>query len=312
MPVALSSVDHVYTFLNNVSLPSPPTMITPLSGGTTNKLFKILLEDGTSLSCRFFGNRTCIVIDRDQELFLRHHLIQFSLAPRVLFSNKAGDVAEYIEGRSLEDDEMARFAPSVIESLCKLHSCPVPTQATNKSIFDTTRSWISQLESGNSLISLDLNRISVLLKYFEHRISQLPKLNPCICHNDLHAGNLILTPENQISFIDCEYCSLNNPAYDLANFFVEHTTSEMIYKLFPSRKRRLELLSQYQNLMNHSISLCEFCDLVDNFVSISLLHWAVWAELMAQCVDAEFDYHLYVKKRIQLLDDWLRGNYLSL
>ncbi|KAL0218729.1 hypothetical protein P9112_004382 [Eukaryota sp. TZLM1-RC] len=312
MPVALSSVDHVYTFLNNVSLPSRPTMITALSGGITNKLFKILLEDGTSLSCRFFGNKTCIVIDRDQEHFLRHHLIQFTLAPRVLFSSNEGDVAEYIEGRSLEDNEMAAFAPLVIESLCKLHSCPVPSQSANKSIFDTIRIWISQLESSNTMVSLDLSRILVLLKNFEHRISQLPKLNLCICHNDLLSGNLILTPDNQISFIDFEYCSLNNPAYDLANFFVEHCTFQMNSKLFPKRKRRLELLSQYQNLMNHPISLSDFCDLVDNFVFVSLIYWAVWAELMAQCVDVEFDYRLFAQKRINVLDDWLRGNYLSL
>lgn len=43
----------------------------------------------------------------------------------------------------------------------------------------------------------------------------------CLCHNDVHAGNLVRHPDKGLVLLDWEYAGLGDPAFDLA-VLVEH------------------------------------------------------------------------------------------
>ena len=68
------------------------------------------------------------------------------------------------------------------------------------------------------------------------------EMQPCLCHCDLHAGNIIFT-ELCARFVDFEYSVPYFSMFDLACFFAESTGLDADFRRYPTAMQRTEMLA---------------------------------------------------------------------
>ncbi|KAL0244817.1 hypothetical protein GEMRC1_008899 [Eukaryota sp. GEM-RC1] len=209
----------------NTSLSSKVVSVRQLSGGITNCIYKVSLNGDSDVLVRFHGTNTSTIINRQLEVLFRTYLHSHNLASPVLFHDDKGDVTVYINGSSLEPEQVHIYYPEITDTISTLHSLPIPSSLTSEAtVFTQLNSWINSLLSIESLhphYQTVLNSRDIL-SVCRERISSLASglsISNCICHNDLLSGNFILNDErDKVNLIDFEYTNINSPAYEIANF----------------------------------------------------------------------------------------------
>ncbi|KAF7232679.1 hypothetical protein EG68_08058, partial [Paragonimus skrjabini miyazakii] len=251
-----------------------------------------------------------------------------------------------------------RCFPSLIASeLAHFHSLPfrdaflrLVTEEKDRSLcaslvnqlalFPRLREWITRLpnelsnpKDTNRYIS-EFPTVSVL----QSEVNTLESLleSACspivLCHNDLLAGNIIVSPdENTVSFIDLEYCAFGHAAFDIGNHFCEYAGVEPTdYSKYPSLPFQREWIKSYlwayhnfqqvyteeHSSMNgycsqstgddrHSFD-CFLTDVeldrwlreVNYFALVAHLIWSIWAVIRATDKRQDFDFLSYAFARI--------------
>ena len=103
-------------------------VITPLTGGMTNQLFKVVPTDKSMWKeeyvVRIFGDGTDLYIDRGQENFVFASLAKLGLAPPFIGLFQNGRVEGYLQARPLELDEFScpTILPHIARATAKLHA----------------------------------------------------------------------------------------------------------------------------------------------------------------------------------------------
>tara|TARA_B110000211_G_scaffold98119_1_gene114312 strand:+ start:4718 stop:5470 length:753 start_codon:yes stop_codon:yes gene_type:complete len=159
-------------------------------------------------------------------------------------------------------------------------------------------SWIH----GRDLVHGDLN--GNILKKIATKLKDFHTIIGCN-HNDLNLKNILLLDSGEIQFIDFDYCNTLNPAYDIANFFIEWMYE---YESTDWYKPRINLLPTKNELRAFSREYFEKCNVdiyVDKIIStFSDVHmfWIKWASNMddkeyqlfkmyREIITAKFDNH---------------------
>lgn len=143
------------------------------------------------------------------------------------------------------------------------------------------------------------------------------------CHNDLNNLNIVMLNE-EVKFIDFEYCRNNYLAYDIADFLIECAIDYSV-KEPPYFKFKPELLAGKHEIREvceaYHHSLFSYLDQQANktgragnqleldVVSRDVYHcmglcnfyWAVWSLIMDNDI-AKFDYLEHAKTRISLFE----------
>jgi ethanolamine kinase len=290
-----------------------------ISGGITNQLYRVS-GLSTTVLVRIFGAEG--MIDRNIENATFAALARNQLAPKYHGRFANGRIEQWLEeSRPLETKDLSLYTKPIARQLGHLHSTfQVPPHLqeyhnpSKPALWTQIHAWMQQAleatfpcqDDSERVQALHLNQVKTEIKWLEHTVvPQNAKV--AFCHNDLLAANILLLAENNdIHFIDFEYGGVNFCAFDIANHFNEYAggtdTGVPNYDWFPTQNDQEDFITEYLTTCNKSeceMSVPEMLTLVQAFVMVNHLYWALWAVNQASTEGCSgFDYLLYASHRI--------------
>jgi len=232
--------------------------LTPQTDGITNTLILVSSPQGKVI-VRLFGNGTEHIINRDSEQKNFLFLSDNKLAASVIGKFNNGFIHGYIEGSVFSVPDMSDPYKSLLvaKKLGKWHSLefPFPKKAT---VYDVINKWIDEApetfedkRKNDVYYSKDYLRKDNLRKELNFLKSKLDEISSplALCHCDLLYGNIILHKDDEgnddVTFIDYEYGSINPRGFDIGNHFNEYAGFDCDYSLYPSKEFQLKWLKTY-------------------------------------------------------------------
>ena len=232
--------------------------------------------------------------------------IDITLAPKILYRCDEFYVEEFIEGTectadNVSDDIVLKGVKNSVDTLSSLH---ITDARTFVDVFDEMyqRVKVNLTETSIYLISVNFPEEEekirdILLHAFDnlegfnrtlHKIFEIQD-TLTICHNDIHQENIIITGDS-VRLIDFEFCAINNPKYDLVNFYEE---------TYISTEDHIELSDLISGIPE------------DEYIKLALcnsIFWSVWGiDKLIQTNKREFAYYLSMRlSRLQHLLDRFR------
>jgi ethanolamine kinase len=287
--------------------------VSVVSGGITNKLYRVDFDETNAVLVRIFG--AVGLIDRDIENSVYAALAQKRIAPPYLGRFANGRVEGWLEMRALEVPELGKFNKQIAEQLGKLHIDFVPETQEKPTMWTQLRSWMEQAlvakfqndKDEERAAALDLASLSAELDWLQESV--VPNDSKvAFCHNDALAANIMVSSDlENIQLIDFEYGGSNYVAFDIANHFNEYAggTDHGVpdYGLFPNAEKQIEFVRAYLLSVNGSDPTDDEVKAlhieVEAFLLVNNLYWGLWAVNQGATEGCDdFDYLLYAKHRI--------------
>lgn len=257
--------------------------ITELSGGITNKNYKITV-DGESFVLRMGGNETKhLGIDRKVEYECSRLASQVGVAPEpVAFIEPDGFIlARFISGKGIPAEEIGteENIKRVLESMKAYHALEKfpgffsPFRVAEE-YAKTARSFNVQLPPK---MDWYLEKSSEIEKAMYAR--EPLQLRPC--HNDLLNGNFI-DDGTRIRILDWEYAGMGDIFFDLGNFAVQHE--------FTVEQDDILLRTYFGNPTDSQRAHQKLMKIMSD------LREAMWAQVQIGVSQLDFDYRGYGQK----------------
>ena len=218
----------------------------PLSGGITNRNFRVRL-DGGEYVVRLPGERSSLLgIDRTAERLASEAAARLGIGPPVFAGADECLVTGFIEGRPLAAREPAEHAEELAALLRSFHDCglQLPVRFAVGELLEryaaTVRERGRELPGEYAFASSVAKRIS----------AAVPNTQSRPCHDDLLAANIIRSAdEGRLMIVDWEYAGMGDPRFDLGNLAVNNDFGEVdegrllgaYYGIEPGDARRAEL-----------------------------------------------------------------------
>ncbi|XP_062346862.1 ethanolamine kinase 1 isoform X2 [Cinclus cinclus] len=235
--------------------------------GITNKLIGCYVGDITDdvVLVRIYGNKTELLVDRDEEVKSFRVLQAHGCAPQLYCTFNNGLCYEFMQGEALDPEHVCN--PDIFRFLSDI---PSPQ------VLQEEMAWMKE------------------------RLSNLG--SPVVlCHNDLLCKNIIYNKKRgDVQFIDYEYSGYNYLAYDIGNHFNEFAgVNEVDYSLYPNRKLQEQWLRSYLEAYKEykgfgtEVSEKEVEVLyvqVNQFALASHFFWGLWALIQAKYSTIDFDF----------------------
>ncbi|KAL5200940.1 hypothetical protein ABZP36_035294 [Zizania latifolia] len=291
------------------SLDSSRFSIETVSGGITNLLLKVSVEDGTgnkfAVTVRLYGPNTDLVIDRKRELQAIPYLSAAGFGAQLLGTFENGMVQSFITARTLMPSDMKkpRIAAEIAKELHRFHQFVTHLSAFMSSTFILT---CCQILLAASVLEFEDNEKQkryemISFREIQDEVKELKDLLDLLhapvvfAHNDLLSGNLMLNDlEEKLYFIDFEYGSYSYRGYDIANHFNEYAGYDCDYNLYPDKDSQYHFFRNY--LQPDRPSEVQVQDLDALYVETntyrlaSHIYWALWALIQAKVSPIDFDY----------------------
>ena len=196
----------------DVLWPGSQARVEPLSGGITNRNFKVEV-DGETYVLRIGGRDTELLgIDRYVEQEASIAAARLGIAPEVLRYERGYLVTRFVEGEPGRIDDVEQVA----RMLRRFHdSPPIGGRFNAYRVVDAYRA--TAIEHGVP-VPADYEPAHEIAGRIERHREGTPK-RPC--HNDLLAANFIADGE-RLWIVDWEYAGMGDPYFDLANFAVNN------------------------------------------------------------------------------------------
>lgn len=275
----------------------------PLVGGCSNLLWKVSQRTvGVEPSCVVF-RRYCQsnIVDRDTEAKIMEMLSEEGITVRVYVDEESYRIEDFIVGSHPKTDEI--FTDEMLQIMAEIHSHqdftvePVAFRRIGH-LWKLASETLPGCEHAalRCFQEVDIEaEINWLKSQFQQR-----NLLTGLCHNDLHALNILHTkqlpdyyndrnPLNLI-LIDFEFADYNYLACEWANSFYECCMDNahpewpcffMDKSKWPSKEKQQKLVSRYfehmfdtvpeENFIKDFLSHIEICLLIQH------LHWALWS-----------------------------------
>ncbi|XP_052465305.1 ethanolamine kinase 1-like [Carassius gibelio] len=289
--------------------------------GTTNKLVGCYVEDclDDTVLVRVYGNKTELIVDRDNELKSFQVLHANGCAPRLYCTFQNGICYEFMQGRALDTQDVRDpvLLRLIAREMARIHAIHAHNGCIPKpNLWIKMRKYFSLVateftdQASNVRIQQEVPSREVLeqeMMWMKEHLSQLG--SPVVlCHNDLLCKNIIHNAkEGHVRCIDYEYSSYNYQAFDIGNHFNEFAgMSEPDYNLYPSREMQLDWLHTYLQAYKlfskkgEEVSQLELETLyvqVNKFALASHFFWGFWALIQAKYSTIEFDFLGYAVLR---------------
>jgi len=269
-----------------------PCAVTELSGGLTNRNYKVVTDDAVHV-VRVFGNEPELPIDRDNEFHNSTAAAATGVgAPVIDYLPEHGLlVIGYIDGTTL-DDELVK-APGnlarIADSCRRLHSGArfvndFDMAAVQDGYLATVQERGFRLPAGYLDHMPAIHRVRAAL-------SSAPE--PTVpCNNDLLAENFIDDGE-RIRVIDYEYSGNNDPCFELGNIWSECHLSlseleELITAYYGRERPGKVARAQLQGLM-------------------SKYGWTLWASIQQATSSLDFDFWTWGMEKYDTAVEIIRG-----
>ncbi|UCD82772.1 MAG: phosphotransferase family protein [Desulfobacterales bacterium] len=270
--------------------------ISVLSGGITNKLYRVKSEKG-DLSVRIYGDKTELFINRDYEAHALAEMAKLGVSSRLVkYMPELGvTIVDFIDNSIvLKNDNFLDHSlhPKIVDPIRKIHESGVKL----KKIFDP----LVEVEKMSSI----LDELNVTYPEFDiaETIQRLEKLDTIInlthaeyvaCHNDLLADNFILIKDgfkhlygSPMYIIDWEYAGMAPKYYDIADMFQE---------ILVPRETEEAIVKAYCNGKDFDRNLY-FIDLYKPFPDI---FWFLWSLIQLNISTIKFDFYNYGKTKYE-------------
>jgi thiamine kinase-like enzyme len=258
-------------------LAGSPRHVEVVSGGLTNRIYKVLTPTGRQVVARFSSARTALLaIDRDAEFRNASAAARAGVGPRVVdyLPDVGVLVVEWIESRTFSPDDLddSRNLARVAEACARLHSGP--RFGNDFDMFAVQRRYLDLVRRRG--FRLPSRYLDFLPQVERIRAALAVRTEPLVpCHNDLLAAN-ILDDGARLWFIDFEYAGNNEACFELGNIWSESTLGE---------HRLDELLTAYYG--HSSPSLLARARL---FALMSKYGWTLWASIQSAVGEVDFDF----------------------
>lgn len=177
----------------------------PLTGGQTNDSWLLRQRDQRAVLKVDTAPRVTPFNSRREEGRIQQRAADAGLAGRVLHTADTFILTEYVDGEAWTgaslsgDDNLIRLA----KALKKLHAMPL-----------TGRRFDALAAAKQYAARIDEAERARVEECIAEIVAMPAAINLCCCHNDLVAGNIIVS--SRIRFIDWEYACDNDPLFDLA------------------------------------------------------------------------------------------------
>lgn len=278
-------------------------VITELTGGITNKNFKITV-DGESFVLRMGGNETThLGIDRQVEYECSRLAAQIGVAPEpIAFLEPDGFiVARFLSGKGIPAEEIGREEniKRVVESMQAYHA--LEFFPGSFSPFRVAEDYAKTARRFNVKLPDKMDWYLERSREIEKAMYAREPLNLHPCHNDLLNGNFI-DDGTRIRILDWEYAGMGDIFFDLGNFAIQHEFNdeqdEVLLKAYfgqPTDSQRA-----HQKLMKIMSDLRE----------------AMWAQVQLGVSQLDFDYAGYGQRYFERFEtsttnkdytDWLHA-----
>eukprot|EP01130_Rhizamoeba_saxonica_P002752 TRINITY_DN12509_c0_g1_i1.p1 TRINITY_DN12509_c0_g1~~TRINITY_DN12509_c0_g1_i1.p1 ORF type:complete len:348 (+),score=80.42 TRINITY_DN12509_c0_g1_i1:79-1122(+) len=294
-------------------------VITQMSGGISNFLFKAEASDEHPVLVRIYGKNTDQIIDRENELKTIAALAEQNLAKPIYGEWELGDlkgcVYGWTYGVQIQTEEMKdrSVMDMIAKYMAKFNSLnPEGTGlSTSPAAFAAIRKWANCCE-GIQLDEKCLNAVGVgsdpvswILQEADMLEGTFNNLNAPIvfCHNDLLAGNiLILDGQKEVSFIDHEYGHFNYRGFEIGNHWAEMCGDFQDQSMYPDEDQQSYFIQRYLYYFNNDkeASYEEIANLIKEanaYAVVSLLHWGTWGIFQECNSKIEFNFVNFVAGR---------------
>ncbi|XP_015253370.1 PREDICTED: ethanolamine kinase 1-like [Cyprinodon variegatus] len=267
---------------------------------------------------RIYGNKTELLVDRENEVKSFRVLQAHRCAPRLYCTFNNGLCYEFLQGTAL-DPEHIRSQPVfrlIARQLAKYHAIHAHNGWVPRSDMWLKMgkyfALISKCFKEHDGLSLEVPSPQALRKellWLQQSLSLLD--SPVVlCHNDLLCKNIIYNQrEGSVKFIDYEYAGYNYQAYDIGNHFNEFAgLNEVDYSHYPQRAFQLQWLRSYlEAYKEHKGQDGEVTDKeveilyvqVNKFTLASHFFWGLWALIQAKFSTIDFDFLGYATQRFK-------------
>ena len=230
------------------TLSRQPQPIRELTGGQTNRSFLVASGDFEAVVRINAANSHSLGIDRNREQKILQLLQHTGAVPRLFFNNNQVMVSEYCTGQHWQDSAVNRRNLNTV--LAQIQAIAVP-DLEKRSYVDYCTAYINQLAFDADTGLVDQGMVKAILSAAS--IIDNSDWNPVICHHDLVAENIIVTPQG-LKLLDWEYAALGHPALDYMHLYptdliATHLAydSEIIKQLAMVQRGMNDLWSLVQN-----------------------------------------------------------------
>jgi thiamine kinase-like enzyme len=266
--------------------------ISQLSGGITNKLYRIRSEKG-DYTVRVYGDKTDLFIDREQEADTLRQMSEIGVSSRLIkfMPDKGVTIVEFIDDAIVLKNEHfldATLHPKIVDPIRKIHT----SGARLKRVFNPLHE-VMKMSAILRGLKADYPEFEIagtiqrLLKL--SAVINIPESEYTACHNDLLADNFILIKEEAahkydapLYIIDWEYGGMAPKYYDIADMFQE---------ILVPREVEKQIVAEYCKNADFDRVLF-FIDLYKPFPDI---YWFLWSMIQLNISKISFDYYNYGK-----------------
>ena len=265
-----------------------PLAIEPLKGGLSNESYKVT-DDDQAYVVRFGQDFPFHHVFREREVMTSQAAAAVGLGPRVAYAEPGMIVLDFIDGKTLDADDVKDNIPRIADLTIRFHQT-MPHHVSGPAFmfwpFHVIRDYAKTLETGNSRMGPKLPGYLRLAEELEDVQVPLPII---FGHNDLLPGNFIDDGE-RLWLIDFEYGGFSTAMFDLAgiasNAEFDQEQAAMLLALYFRRQPEGELLR------SHAAMQCA-----------SLLREAMWSMVSELYLDAPgADYVAYTEENLDRLD----------
>tara|TARA_B100001029_G_C14997057_1_gene415669 strand:+ start:175 stop:1041 length:867 start_codon:yes stop_codon:yes gene_type:complete len=257
--------------------------IKKIDGGITNQNFLV-----TDNNIKYFVR---VGEDIPEHLVFRSNEIQASIAasklnvcPEILFHNKSIQVFKFIEGKTLNSEDIKNNIETVTSLIKNVHK-NLPNYLLGQSVifwvFHVIKNYINFLEKNQSSYKKILPDLLKKSNTLENSSSPFEIV---FSHNDLLAANFI-KDEKQIWLIDWEYAGFNTPLFDLGGLASNNDFNENQEKILLENYYEEKLSDE--KLFKYKCIKCA-----------SLLRETMWSMVSEIQSNINFDYKSYTNENL--------------
>jgi thiamine kinase-like enzyme len=270
--------------------------ISQLSGGITNKLYRVRSEKG-DYTVRIYGDRTDLFIDRVQEADTLQKMSEVGVSSKLIkfMPEKGVTIVEFIDDAIvLTNDHFldSTLHSKIVDPIRKIHDSGVRLQRIFNPLHEVMKmaAILKRLNVDYPEFDID-GTIQRLIKLSS--VINIPESEFTACHNDLLADNFILIKEEAADkydeamyIIDWEYGGMAPKYYDIADMYQEILVPRDVEK---------QIAEEYCN--GHNFDRVLF--LIDLYKPFPDIYWFLWSLIQLNISKIEFDYYNYGKEKYE-------------
>jgi thiamine kinase-like enzyme len=263
--------------------------VTELSGGITNRNYKIELSDGSAYVLRVGGNDTNLLgIDRRVEYGCTLAASRAGVAPEpVAFLEPEGClVTRFVAGVGLPAETIGspENISRVVAAIKRYHA--LDRFPGSFSPFRVVESYLPVAQKYNAPLPANMDWFLALAKEIEAATLRTGS-RPVPCHNDLLNGNFI-DDGHTIRILDWEYAGMGDRFFDLGNFSAQHE--------FNAEQDEILLREYFAETTDARLARLQLMKIMSD------LREAMWAMVQCNVAQIEFDYVGYGTKYFRRIE----------